>query len=152
MAILKYGFYVLVALVLVGVAGFFYLGHASQDGDAPGLVAGQLSPCPDSPNCVSSEQGTAQEKAVDTLPMGSWEKLPTAITDMGGTITEQNDSYVAAEFTESIFRFVDDVEFRLDGDAVHIRSASRVGHSDMGVNKARVDEIRATLEALGAAQ
>jgi uncharacterized protein (DUF1499 family) len=55
-----------------------------------------------------------------------------------------SDSYLHAEFTSLIFRFVDDVEFVIDNDAkvIHVRSASRLGTSDLGVNRKRVEEIR----------
>lgn len=145
MKILKYLFYTVLALVILGAGAFVYLGQSSQSGTAPGLVAGQLAPCPDSPNCVSSEAGTSQEKLVDMLDAGAWDALPGAITEMGGVVTVTEDSYLASEFTSATFGFVDDVEFRLAEDGVHVRSGSRVGHSDAGVNAARIAELRANL-------
>jgi uncharacterized protein (DUF1499 family) len=55
-----------------------------------------------------------------------------------------SDSYLHAEFTSAIFRFVDDLEFLVDDTAkvIHVRSASRLGTSDLGVNRKRVEEIR----------
>ena len=142
---MKYVLYGFVALVLLVVGALFYLGQTSQSGTAPGLADGRLAPCPSSPNCVSSEVGSSDEQRVDPLPVGAWEELPAVIADMGGTVTSQDNGYLAAEFTASIFSFVDDVEFRLADDAVHVRSASRVGYSDMGVNSDRVAEIRESL-------
>ena len=52
------------------------------------------------------------------------------------------ENYLAAEYYSKLFGFVDDVEFRKASDAVHVRSASRVGHSDMGANKKRISELR----------
>lgn len=135
---------VLVLPVLV-VGGLFYLGQKSAEGAAPGLQAGELAPCPSSPNCVSSEPGTPSEKLVDPLPLASWERLPSVIEEMGGTVTTQDGEYIAAEFTSSIFRFVDDVEFRRAADQVHVRSASRVGRSDLGANAKRVSQLRERL-------
>ncbi|MEM1437132.1 MAG: DUF1499 domain-containing protein [Pseudomonadota bacterium] len=132
----------LVVLLVLGTAGFFYLGRKSQTGTAPGLSEGQLTPCPASPNCVSSELNTPEDKKVAPLPVGVWERVPGVIADLGGTVTQQDAGYVAAEFTSSTFKFVDDVEFRLDEDAVHVRSASRVGYSDGGANGARVAALR----------
>jgi uncharacterized protein (DUF1499 family) len=145
MKFLKYLLYTVIALVLLGVGGFVYLGQSSQSGTAPGMVAGQLAPCPDSPNCVSSEAGTAEEKLVDMLDAGTWDAIPGAITEMGGVVTATEESYLAAEFTSATFGFVDDVEFRLAEDGVHVRSGSRVGHSDAGVNAARIAELRGNL-------
>lgn len=135
----------LLGLAVLGAAAFFVLGLVSQNGEAPGLVDGRLSPCPDSPNCVSSEEGTAPDKAVEPLAPEAWEKLPQVIAAKGGTVTETRDDYIAAEFKSDVFGFVDDVEFRRGEGQVHIRSASRVGYSDGGANAKRVANLREAL-------
>jgi len=145
MKFLKYALYTVLALTLLGIGGFIYLGQSSQTGTAPGLAGGQLAPCPDAPNCVSSEAGTPSDKAVDPLAADDWANLPEAIAAMGGEVTAQDEAYLAAEFTSATFGFVDDIEFRLADDSVHVRSGSRVGYSDGGVNSARVKELRAQL-------
>lgn len=145
MKALKIGLYTIAALAGAGVAGFFALGQYSQTGSAKGLVDGRLAPCPDSPNCVSSEAGTDPQKAVEPLPAEVWEDIPGAIAAEGGKVVRQDEDYLAAEFTSAVFGFVDDVEFRKSEEAVHIRSASRVGESDAGVNAARVKRLRAEL-------
>ncbi|MEO1324255.1 MAG: DUF1499 domain-containing protein [Pseudomonadota bacterium] len=142
MKIVKYGVMALFALVLLGVGAFAFLGMQSRGGEALGLVDGRLADCPSSPNCVSSESGTAEEKIVDPLPLDAWSTLPQIIVEMGGELTVQNATYIAAEFTSSTFGFVDDLEFRLTESNVHVRSASRVGHSDAGVNADRVSVLR----------
>ncbi len=139
---MKYLLIAVVLLFVLGIGGFFYLGQQSQSGVAPGLVDGRLIPCPESPNCASSEAGTVAEKQVDSFPIDVWPRLPAMIVDLGGVVTREEADYLAAEFTSSTFSFVDDVEFRLGEDAVHVRSASRVGHSDGGVNGARVAALR----------
>jgi uncharacterized protein (DUF1499 family) len=65
-------------------------------------------------------------------------------------IVKTEDTYIHAEFTSAIFRFVDDVEFYLDDTAktIHMRSASRVGKSDFGVNRKRMEKVRAHFTAL----
>ena len=135
----------IILLIIIGTGGLFFLGQQSQGGKPAGLVNGLLSPCPASPNCTSSESGTAAEKKVEPLPATAWSQLPNAIESMGGTVTQQTGDYLAAEFTSSLFSFVDDVEFRLDANAVQVRSASRVGYSDAGVNAERVTALRALL-------
>ena len=142
MKILKRTVIGLVVLALVGVGGFFYLGMSSQNGSAPGLTDGRLAACPSSPNCVSSEQGTQSDKAVASLPLDAWDLLPVAIIKAGGSVTREDEDYIAAEFRSSIFGFVDDLELRRAEDAVHVRSASRVGYSDAGVNAERVADLR----------
>jgi uncharacterized protein (DUF1499 family) len=132
-------------LVLLFFGGFFYLAQMSKTGEAPGLAGGTLSPCPESPNCVISEAGADDRHAIAPLPASAWEKLPNAIEEAGGTIVVQADDYIATTFRTDFFKFVDDVEFRNGEDAVHVRSASRIGRGDGGVNRARVEALRAAL-------
>jgi len=145
MAVLKYAFYGAIALSLLVFGGLFYLGQSSQSGTAPGMADGRLVPCAAAPNCVSSEAGTEADKLVEALPLASWDTLPVVIADMGGVIVVEDEDYIAAEFGVAIFGFIDDVEFRRTDEVVHVRSGSRVGYSDMGVNSARAEELRAKL-------
>ncbi len=135
----------IVVLALLGVAAFFGLAQYSQSGSAPGLADGRLQPCPGTPNCVSSEAGTADDHSVEPFSPDVWDALPAAIEEIGGTVTQQGETYIAAEFKSATFGFVDDVEFRLTDEAVHVRSASRVGYSDAGANAARVDTLAKAL-------
>ena len=138
---------VILLLVIAVVGGLFYLGQKSRSGAAPGLNEGQLANCPSAPNCVSSEINTPQGQRVIPLQADVWRQIPAAIEELGGTVTRQESEYLSAEFKSSLFKFTDDVEFRLAEGAVHVRSASRVGYSDMGVNRARVETIRALLNS-----
>ena len=63
---------------------------------------------------------------------------------MGGSIQVENENYFAATFTSTIFGFVDNLEIRIDTNknVIHIRSASRVGRSDLGVNKKRIERLK----------
>ena len=136
----------IIFIAILGVAiMFFLLGLKSQKGSAPGLKNGRLSPCSSKPNCVSSESDTQPEKVVAPLDT-TMAKAKNAILETGGTIVTETDDYIAATYMSKIYKFVDDVELRDSGDgAVHIRSASRVGYSDRGVNRKRVAAIRAAL-------
>ena len=145
MKFLKYGAFAVLGLVVLGIGAFAFLGMQSRGGTAPALVEGSLADCPSSPNCVSSEAGTADDKKVEPLPVSAWAALPALMVEMGGELTVRDTTYIAAEFTSSTFGFVDDVEFRLTENGIHVRSASRVGHSDAGVNAVRVADIRAQL-------
>ena len=137
-------------LTLAIIALFFVLGMMSKSGKAPGLVDGRLSQCPDRPNCVCSEPGNdaghtiapiriPDDSALDPLPV-----LKQLILEMGGTVQAESGSYLAATFSSAIFGFVDDLEIRVDVPqrVIHVRSASRVGHSDMGVNRQRSDLLK----------
>ncbi|HVP80229.1 MAG TPA: DUF1499 domain-containing protein [Thermodesulfobacteriota bacterium] len=112
-------------------------------------MEGKLRPCPSSPNCVSSENDRPSSRVepltFEGSPEKAWGDLKETIGEMGGKIQEEHDGYLWATFTSRVFRFVDDVEFRMvpsDG-IIHVRSGSRVGYSDLGVNRKRVEKLRA---------
>ena len=70
-------------------------------------------------------------------------ELVQIIEELGGEVAVSNDEYIAATFSSALFGFVDDVEYRLEPSQkrIQLRSASRVGHSDMGVNRKRAEAI-----------
>ena len=119
---------------------------------AGGVVDGSLVPCPTSPNCVCSED-VDEQHAIDPLPVPTGEGTPVErllarlATLPRVEVVEVADGYVHATFTTLLLRFTDDVEFLLDPSGTHfdVRSASRVGYSDLGANRARVDELRELL-------
>jgi uncharacterized protein (DUF1499 family) len=123
----------------------------SRHGQAPGLLDGRLTPCPASPNCVCSEPGTDVAHAAEPLPLPGGPdpvlSLRDAVMAAGGEVQVAEGDYLAATFRSSLFGFVDDLELRLQPDAgvVQVRSASRVGHSDLGANRRRVEVLRALL-------
>lgn len=114
-----------------------------------GVRDGQLAPCGRAPNCVSS-QADEPQRAVAALefsgdPTEAFGRLEQLIASMPRTrIVSREGNYLHAEFTTRLLRFTDDVEFLLDENAglIHVRSASRVGHSDLGTNRRRVETIR----------
>ena len=115
----------------------------------------KLSPCPDSPNCVSSRNtdparfieplrytgnlSDARQKLIELLEDSKRIRLIRVETD-----------YIHAEFRTAIFRFVDDVEFLFlpDKNVIHVKSASRSGYYDFGKNRRRVERIRSTLKKM----
>ena len=147
---MKIALIIIAVLILTGFVGFFVLGLMSQSGQADGLVEGKLSKCPDKPNCVCSEFEADVGHYVEPIVIAAGtasealSKMKNSIRKMGGSIQVENDSYFAATFTSSIFRFVDDLEIRVDSDQkmAHLRSASRVGHSDRGVNRERIERLK----------
>ena len=119
-----------------------------------GVHDGRLAGCPDSPNCVSTQaedhdhwiapltyQG--DESVIETLER-IVEQLPRT------RVIRKTQDYLYVEFRSASFRFVDDVEFFVEAESgrVHLRSASRVGHSDMGVNRERIELIRSLFQEL----
>jgi uncharacterized protein (DUF1499 family) len=115
---------------------------------AVGLTDGHLSPCPSTPNCVSSqaqnESAQVQPLVYSGPPEVAWRRLQHTVRDLGGKIVTQQKGYFHATFTTPLFRFVDDVEFLLDKQAgvIQVKSSSRVGSSDLGTNRKRVETIR----------
>ena len=123
---------------------------------AIGINNGHLSACPSSPNCVVSQDGDA-DHAIEPITYQSdrataKETLLKVLSVVPRTeVIEQTDNYIRSESTSRIFKFVDDVEFYLpkDENIIHIRSASRVGESDLGVNRRRIEQIRLAMQDLG---
>ncbi|NIW23437.1 MAG: DUF1499 domain-containing protein [Gammaproteobacteria bacterium] len=142
----------LIVLVVLAVGLMFKLGADSRAVSARvGVVDGRLRACPSTPNCVSSDAQPADSHYIASIsdPGGTkWSGLVGAVGDMpGATLIEQRDDYAHFTFTTGFWRFVDDVEFhhRPEAAEIAIRSASRVGRSDWGANRNRVEAIRAVL-------
>jgi len=115
-----------------------------------GVNNGKLRDCPNSPNCVSSQSIDAEHKiaplSYSGAPAKALESLKSVISSLPRTkIITANDNYIYAEFTSALMGYVDDVEFYLNTDKqiIEVRSASRLGQSDMGVNRDRIETIRA---------
>ena len=111
-----------------------------------GVRDGKLIACPESPNCVSSYE-SSEEHAIAALD-GNLNQIQQILVAMdGANIVEQSNNYLYAEFTSRLMGYVDDVEFLYDAasNTTQVRSASRVGYSDMGANRSRVEAIRAQL-------
>jgi len=114
-----------------------------------GMQNNRLLPCPDSPNCVSSFETDSAHYVEPLRYEGSKADARQKLLSILNTtkrvkVVTSEETYIHAEFTSLIFRFVDDVEFYLDEKepVIHVRSASRVGYSDLGANRKRVEEIR----------
>lgn len=122
-----------------------------------GVENGRLSKCPDSPNCVCS-QDDRESHHIEPLKYrgdgdAAFARLEEVLKSWPRTkIITQTDNYMHVEFTTPVLRFVDDGEFLLmkDEQAIHLRSASRVGHSDLGKNRERMQKLRAAFtESMG---
>ncbi len=137
---------IFLGLIIAVATLFFLLGLKSQKGKAKGVLNGKLAEPLSTPNSVSSEEGVQPEKYVQPL-IGTLEQIKAAITATGGIITSESDHYLSATYMSKIFKFIDDVEIRrADKTLHHIRSASRVGYSDQGVNRKRVEAIRNAIQ------
>ena len=130
----------------------FIIGCSGRQGGI-GHNNGIFVPCPSSPNCVSSQSSDAGSR-IDPIVFeqngaGAEEKLVAVLNAMERVrIVSHTDGYIHGEFTSALFRFVDDVEFYINVQerVIHFRSASRVGYSDLGANRKRMEEIRRLFE------
>jgi uncharacterized protein (DUF1499 family) len=149
----------LIAAIITGVLALILAGglialNRSQGGrsvGSPNLAEGVLAPCPESPNCVSTRAPAEDtQHAIEAIPVsGTPADIVAAIAAVVEAqprmaVVERGDRYLRATATSALFHFVDDVDFIVDPDAavVHMRSASRVGEGDMGVNRRRYELFR----------
>jgi len=136
-------------LIIIAAGAVLLFGCSGTRPANLGVKNGVLSPCPVSPNCVSTQAQDGKHSIVPLTYTSSreeaMEKLKGVISSMErAKIITATDDYIHAEFTSALFRFKDDVEFLIDDSAktIHFRSASRLGYSDLGVNRKRMEEIR----------
>lgn len=116
--------------------------------DNLGVRDGMLAPCKRSPNCVSSQANPSDAEHYIAPIHGTMEAVRRAIASYPGTrVVENREDYLYAEFRTKLLRYVDDVEFYFDGHVIHVRSCSRLGRRDFGVNRKRVEALRTVIEA-----
>ena len=139
------------ASMIAAIPGFKAIFGGTRPNNV-GVKEGRLSPCPASPNCVVSQGETDAGHAIAPLTYtGDAAAAMAALrqvieTQPNSEVIEQTDTYLYAEFTSRLMGFVDDVEFYLDptqAGTIHVRAAARLGQSDLGVNRKRVETIRA---------
>jgi uncharacterized protein (DUF1499 family) len=140
-----------VALILEGCALGLFAGKPPAN---LGVKDGRLARCPGSPNCVASQADPADAThfiapiAFKGDARAAWRALrETVAASERVKIVDEQDGYLRAEFATRLLGFVDDVEFLLDAPArvIHVRSASRLGKHDLGVNRTRIEALRTRL-------
>jgi uncharacterized protein (DUF1499 family) len=153
---MKVFFAVLIFAIIILLAGYWLGARLAAESRVmavnSSLENNQLAACPPTPNCVNSDSTPADE-AHFIIPIADadgtrWAKLLTTINSMeGAKLVTFTDDYAYFTFTTKLLGFVDDVEFhnRPDDKLIAVRSASRVGKSDLGLNRRRVEEIRVAL-------
>ncbi len=136
---------------------FYLMVSAGCSGNSPkpGVTDGRLRPCPNTPNCVNSQAADKRHGIAPIAYEGERQQarkhLLNILQQMPRTeIVVSEPDYIRATFRSLIFRFVDDGEFYFpDESLIHVRSASRLGYSDLGVNRRRIETIRQALTAQG---
>lgn len=142
----------------VMLAGVLALVPGAVKSSAVRVDRNRIEPCPETPNCISS-RGTDPARYLPPLQLKvasdkAWAALKSALESENRTsIVEEvsGDGYIHAEAVSLVFRFVDDVEFQIlpEDHLIHLRSASRVGYWDLGVNARRVERICGRLRDAG---
>ncbi|MFI8621935.1 DUF1499 domain-containing protein [Marinomonas sp. NPDC078689] len=142
--------------VVVLVIGFFvYIKVNNQPPEGLGVTAGLFKPCPTTPNCVSSqaEKSDAAHYIAPMIYHGSRKdtqlNIESYFLNQGNAqIVASELGYVHIEVKSSWFGYIDDVEFYLpEADSViHVRSGSRVGYSDLDVNRQRIEKLETHLK------
>lgn len=138
-----------VVLALLPVVWFAVLSALARRPAGLGVTGDRLGPMPTTPNAVGSQTDDPAYRIASLEftgdPDDAWHRLRQVLEQQPRTtIISVTDRYLHAEVQSRLFRFTDDIEFLLQPDAhrIDVRSASRVGHSDLGVNRARVEAIR----------
>jgi uncharacterized protein (DUF1499 family) len=144
---------ILVILVVVLGAAFLFrqtiVEQLSPRPENLGVSSGQLAPCPSTPNCVST-YATDDEHRMEPIPYTvptdeARQRIVTILENMErATVVENQPNYVHAETRSPTMGFIDDVEFYFDeeNNVIQFRSAARLGQSDMGANRERMEDIR----------
>lgn len=117
--------------------------------DNLGVKNARLAPCKRTPNCVSSQADPADaEHYIAPIPfkgttLDAMVAAKRALEVMErATVVREERGYLYAEFRSKLLGYVDDVELFFDGTAIQVRSASRLGRRDFGVNRKRIEQIR----------
>jgi len=127
-----------------------------------GIENGQLIQCPTTPNCVNSQAKDKKHYIEPILMTGTPLEVKNHILKIlnelkRAKIIVAEDHYIRVEFISKVFRFIDDLEFYFPNTkskemTIHVRSASRVGHSDFGVNRKRIEQIRSKFKEINKTQ
>ncbi len=136
-------------VIVMSITLFSCAGQTPED---IGVFDNKFSPCPESPNCVSSD---ANDKghAVDVFKLNknlenNWKEIHDVVNSLSRTkIISFDEKYIHAECSSAVFGFVDDLQLHLreQGEYVAVKSAARLGYSDFGVNRKRVTDLRELL-------
>jgi len=156
---MKYNWLIIISLVILitliasTILGSRWYNAEYSSAKTLGLIQGQLTECSKNPNCVSS-QTTQRSKYIAPInasdtPELTWLMLRDVVDNMPqALLITENEIYRHYQFTTPLMGFIDDVELVFDRteNLIHVKSASRVGQSDMGANRNRVALLRESLD------
>ena len=137
-----------IILLILGLITCFMFIKNNMTPQNLGVNNGKLAEMPSSPNAVSSQAKTEEKKVSPLAYVENKSKSKLKIENIineykSAKIVTNDENYIHVVFTTSAMKFKDDVEFYFDeeNEVIHYRSASRIGYSDMGMNRARYDEL-----------
>lgn len=134
-------------VVLLGLGYLKGMGFYSQSKDpAIGLVDNQLRICGERPNCVSTTNTDESHRISPIKTNKSLEEIKNIFSNSDLEIVSQNENYIHFTYKSTVMGFIDDIEILKSEDMLFIRSASRVGRSDLGANRKRVEKLRELLK------
>jgi uncharacterized protein (DUF1499 family) len=145
------GLVILIVLIVAVTPGMKMGIFSGSRPDDLGTRDGRLAPCKASPNCVSSSARSDDAEhfiapfTFTVAPERAWQVLrETMVAAERAAIARETEVYLHVEFTSRVMGFVDDAEFLIDASnsLIQVRSASRLGYSDMGVNRRRIEALR----------
>lgn len=142
---LKAAFWTVIVLTALVIGLGYAAGRKSAGMSAPVFKDGVMPACSKNPNCVSTEVDTDHQAYIEPIAApGNLSQVEEHIKALGGRVTERNDAHIRAEFQSSLFGFVDDLMIKFDEEKqlLRVHSASRVGKSDLGANRKRVEALR----------
>jgi uncharacterized protein (DUF1499 family) len=144
---------ILIAIILSAIFGSRWYNAEYSHAKGLGLVQGQLTECSKSPNCVSSQTAQASKLiapiSTDGTPELTWLMLHDVVDGMPqALLITEDDNYRHYQFTTPLMGFIDDVELLFDRaeQLIQVKSTSRVGESDIGTNRKRVELLRKRLD------
>ena len=143
----------ILVLILIGAMSLVWLSNQNSGETklVTGIEEGRLKPCPNRENCRNTDdpQEKFQIAAIDDVGGEKWQRLIEVLARLPRTkLVSQNENYRHFTQTSKMMRFVDDIEFhnRPEIGKIAVRSASRLGYRDFGVNEERIEQIRTLLE------
>ncbi|MEM7131367.1 MAG: DUF1499 domain-containing protein [Chloroflexota bacterium] len=150
---MKIALYVLIAILILAVALRLLIPFMSPEPDNLGVQEGKLASCPDTPNCVSSF-AAGGDAAIDPIEFtGSAGEAKASLLNVldempRSTIRTNEPNYVRVVTRSPIMGYLDDNEFLIDEESgvIHVRAAARLGRSDLGANRMRIEQIRQLMQ------
>ena len=146
MSLSKSMLYLLLLLFIMLLVGLVLLAKKSQIAPKLGVTQGQFQPCEYASNCINSMLDEHEAIPLDNMAT-QWARVPSIIKQLGGQLVSSEGHYLRANFHSKWLGFEDDLELLLDEERslIHLRAASRVGRSDFGVNRKRINALREQL-------